>query len=263
MKFFIATAVVLYALALHTAAAPSEHATLRAGSGRSSEVLKLTQWTRPGHCFSHSGCQKLDKKQNTTRWTIKSLQGFDKDGKKPTNCTKKEFNKNDVSMDLQKRLNAAWPSFTSNNNFKAWEAVFNQDGKCVFNQTNTLNKTADYFQLALELYGRVNISAALANANIRPSDNTTTTLVAVRDAIKAEGYGHTVEIRCGNKRKGDRVLEEIAFCYNQTSLTPIDCKNVTCDTQNIWYLQNSSTFAMSNAFVVLASALLAVFFSKH
>ncbi|XP_072964226.1 extracellular ribonuclease LE-like [Typha angustifolia] len=133
-----------------------------------------------------------------------------------TKCNETPFYINQLS-NLTSELYLYWSNIKcpSNNGKSTWRSAWKTYGVCSgYNETS-------YFQAALSLRDKVDVSSLLANKGIYPSYDLHT-IADIKDAIAA-GTGATPAVRCSVGPFGIYQLYQIYICVDKDASTIIEC----------------------------------------
>ncbi|XP_062185475.1 ribonuclease 3-like [Phragmites australis] len=121
--------------------------------------------------------------------------------------------------DLLKPLDRNWPSLSCKNggqSMRFWSYEWRKHGTC-----SGLDQH-DYFEAALALKSRHNLTAILASAGIVPSDSRTYFLSSIRDAI-SDATGFAVNLECNRDESSEAQLFQVYQCVDRDGKELIDC----------------------------------------
>ncbi|XP_062186550.1 ribonuclease 1-like [Phragmites australis] len=120
--------------------------------------------------------------------------------------------------DLMTSLDRNWPTLSckSGRSLEFWSYEWKKHGTC-----SNLDQH-EYFEAALALKARHNLTSILVGAGIVPSDTRTYFLSSVRDAI-AEGTGFKANLECNRDADGEAQLFQVYQCVDRQGEELIDC----------------------------------------
>ncbi|TVU35770.1 hypothetical protein EJB05_17673, partial [Eragrostis curvula] len=122
--------------------------------------------------------------------------------------------------DLLKTLDRDWPSLSCKNGGRGgmdfWSYEWRKHGTCAGMDQH------GYFEAALAIKARHNLTAILAGAGIVPSDTETYFLSSIRDAI-AEATGFKVNLECNRAVSGEAQLFQVYQCVDREGKKLVDC----------------------------------------
>ncbi|CAN6724512.1 unnamed protein product [Malus baccata var. baccata] len=153
--------------------------------------------------FTQQWPKAVNKGSGLPYFTIHGL--WPSNGSKPLICKGTNFTRSKIKRKrgLEQKLNKSWPDVESGRNWGFWEKEYNKHGTCsedIFDQTK-------YFELADEMWRKLNIAQMLKNRKIVPGSEV--------------------------------LLLEVVVCYDHDGKKVIDCNctiSRTCWSQNISYV---------------------------
>jgi ribonuclease T2 len=139
------------------------------------------------------------------------------DGSWPQFCDKEPFNPKEVS-DVIIEMDDDWGSLAcpSSDSHSFWKHEWTKHGTC-----SGLGQRG-YFQAAINLYSKYDVTAALAEAGIHP-DGKHYEIEHVRKAISTVLDGHLPGIDCNKDAKGNRQIYQVWICVAKNGSTLIQC----------------------------------------
>ena len=119
---------------------------------------------------------------------------------------------------MQDSLRKEWPSVTCPNiGRKFWVHEWNKHGTC----SKTVLDEIPYFQAALNLKYKINLSQALSKAGIIPN-NQEYSLKLVKEAI-AKSTGFHPWVDCNHNAQGVSQIWQVSMCVDRSGSRLIDC----------------------------------------
>ncbi|XP_062190097.1 ribonuclease 1-like [Phragmites australis] len=120
--------------------------------------------------------------------------------------------------DLVASLDKSWPTLSckSGRSLEFWSYEWKKHGTC-----SNLEQH-EFFEAALALKARHNLTSILADAGIVPSEDESYFLSSIRDAI-AQGTGFKANLECNRDADGESQLYQVYQCVGRDGKKLIDC----------------------------------------
>ncbi|XP_044163167.1 ribonuclease Oy-like isoform X2 [Acropora millepora] len=207
----------------------------------------FTQWwpqtqvtCRDNHwTFTKPLLNKTCVPEGITSWTIHGLWPTVGVEHKPVWCNSSWPFDESIIEDLRPKLEKQWPSFEkSHNDIEFWGHEWDKHGTCSTNLAY-LNTEQEYFNLALKLNHKLNVSNALELHGITPSNKWTYKVNHIVNALH-EYFQVLPTVSCCDKDSG-KMLSSVELCLNKTlPLALMDCPRKTlnhdCEyNESVWY----------------------------
>lgn len=176
----------------------------------------VQQW--PGsYCDTRRGCCFPLSSNPKAVFGIHGLWPNYDDGSWPDFCTKEPFNPKELA-DVVDQMDDDWGSLAcpASDSHSFWTHEWTKHGTC-----SGLGQHG-YFQSAIDLYGKHDITGALAKAGILP-DGKHYQVDAIRHAISTVLDGHLPGIDCNKDGHGNRQLYQVYICVGKDGKTLIEC----------------------------------------
>jgi ribonuclease T2 len=158
-------------------------------------------------------------KGRLARAALLSILGLERRGRRwPQYCDDGDALHPWEIRDLVGSLDKNWGTLSCKNrrSFQFWSYEWKKHGTC-----SNLDQH-EYFEAALALKARHNLTAILADAGVVPSDTETYSVSSISDAV-AEGTGFTANLECNRNADGDAQLFQVYQCVDRTGRSLIDC----------------------------------------
>eukprot|EP01087_Luapelamoeba_hula_P008994 TRINITY_DN228_c0_g1_i1.p1 TRINITY_DN228_c0_g1~~TRINITY_DN228_c0_g1_i1.p1 ORF type:complete len:246 (-),score=28.04 TRINITY_DN228_c0_g1_i1:199-936(-) len=208
-------------------------------------LMLVQQW---GHGFCATQSHSCQVPSGTTWWTLHGLWPSNNDTSYPSNCNNGyPFDPNQVSS-IRSMLNSYWTNYLTGDSADSfWSHEWSKHGTCAAALLPYMNTELKFFSLALQSRAKFDLTGALSNAGITPSNSNTYTADQVKSAIRS-AYGITPILGCDySSRIGSDLLTEIGFCLNKSTLAPYECSAAI-------YSQGLEKRCDSNGFLILQSS---------
>ncbi|KAI1302369.1 Ribonuclease DdI [Halotydeus destructor] len=182
-------------------------------------LLLAIRWA-PSDC--HSTKSKCVPKVPQS-WLIHGLWPNYWDGSWPQFCCNTDpFNVDNVKS-LENDLLAKWANLLKGKSADSlWAHEWDKHGTCSAQSKKLVGEKA-YFSSTLNLFATLPVADWFSAANIVPSEDAKYTEAEATAAI-TKHFPNVVELACQTSEDSkDSVLDTISFCYDKTTLTPIDC----------------------------------------
>lgn len=166
--------------------------------------------TKAGCCFPLSGTPKAV-------FGIHGLWPNYDDGSYPQSCSSQAYSPNEVK-DLIALMDDDWGSLAcpSSDSENFWQHEWSKHGTCSGMSVH------EYFQKSINLYGKYDITGALAKAGILPN-GAHYQVESIRKAIGTVLSGHLPGIECNTDKQGNKQLYQVYICVDTDGSTLIDC----------------------------------------
>ncbi|CAJ1961292.1 unnamed protein product [Sphenostylis stenocarpa] len=133
---------------------------------------------------------------------------------------------------VRRQLTAFWPNLNGND-FSFWKFEWDKHGTCSENSFAQL----PYFQLALNIKGRINLLKMLSQDQIVPDNRKSYNTTSVIDAIR-KGTNHAPQLDCYVQRTNNvTILAEVRLCLDVNGTSYINCPNPSgsCATTDLYW----------------------------
>jgi len=176
----------------------------------------VQQW--PGsYCDTKKGCCFAISSKPKAVFGIHGLWPDYNDGSWPQFCDKEPFKPKEIS-DVLDKMDDDWGSLAcpSSDSHSFWKHEWTKHGTC-----SGLGQHG-YFEAAIDLYIKHDITGALANAGIVP-DGKDYDIEEVRKAISTVLDGHLPGVDCNKDAKGKKQIYQVWIFVAKDGKTLIEC----------------------------------------
>lgn len=171
-------------------------------------------------CLFNGQAPTAEKPRNAAKPTLVVADGLwpnYNDGSWPSCCTNDEFDMKEIST-LRNGLENYWPSLSCSSPTTChgqkgsfWAHEWEKHGTCAY---PVIKNEYDYFQTALNLYLKYNVTKVLTEAGYAPSDSEKYPLGGIISAIE-NAFHMTPLVVCS-----DGTVEELRLCFYKDLKSP-------------------------------------------
>ncbi|EGG20320.1 ribonuclease T2 [Cavenderia fasciculata] len=196
----------------------------KAEPGEFDFYLFVTQWI---YSYCTQGQKCLPSKIRSA-FTIHGLWPNNNNGTYPSFCKGASYSSSAI-QDILVELDQDWPSLFALNNNDFWDHEWTKHGTC--SVVGPITDQYDYFAASIKTLYNHNITLALEESNIYPSDTQPVNIQSFSDAIQ-HSFNAKPLVQCYKEN-----ISQVALCMDK-DLNLIDCppaKGFTCQSSSAYW----------------------------